>query len=225
MKKFFFILFLITSNTWCAPSNLREWVNEIGRITNKKYVYTFPLEGEVNISDNIVIEKENGDKFISYLLFQNNYTRILLHENTYSIIKSRDVRYNPIPEVVASATNPPNLSDNYDYQSMVYTTRSSLFTSPISRALRPWMSRYGRILDTPDAKKLIIQDTAINLKRIYGYIKELDVELTKEIIKAYEKKNRENSELKKIEAKMCKDYILQLEYLRTSKNQPEEDKK
>ncbi len=226
MKKVFaFLLFSISLEAFSATINLEKWVADIGKITGKTYVYSIKLEEKINSSEDVVIESENGDKFLSYLLFQNDYTRIPLTNNTYSIINSRDVRYNVLPEFQASAKKVPDLSDTYDYQNMVYTTRSSIFTSPLTRALRPFMSKYGRVLESSEAKKLIIQDTAINLKRIYSYIKDLDVEPTKEIIRAYEKKNRELAGLKRIEAKSCKDYISQLEIMRNSRNEPQASEK
>lgn len=222
MKKLFtFLMFGFSLGAFSASVNLEKWVADIAKITGKKYLYSIKLEGNINSSEDIIIDPENGDKFLSYLLFQNDYTRIPLPDNTYSIINSRDVRFNVLPEVQASASKAPDLPDTYDYQNMVYTTKSSIFTSPLTRALRPFMSKYGRALESSEAKKLIIQDTAINLKRIYSYIKDLDVEPTKEIIKAYEKKNRELAELKRIEAKSCKDYILQLEIMRNSRNEPQ----
>ena len=127
MKKLFTALvFGFSLGVFSATIDLEKWVADIGKITGKTYVYSIKLEGKINSSEDVVIGPENGDKFLSYLLFQNDYTRIPLTNNTYSIINSRDVRYNVLPEFHASATNVPDLSDTYDYQNMIYTTNPYL---------------------------------------------------------------------------------------------------
>lgn len=219
MKLIIFVLGLsLTSIAFGTCKDLESCVNQIGKITGKKYIYSEKLKGDIKTTSDIEFTKKNGGKFLSWILYRNGYSRIPLDEVTYSLIKSRDIRYNVVPDASANANTPPNLPDTYDYFMMVYTTKSPHFTTSITRALRPFMSRYGRVIDAKGTSKLVVQDTGINLKRIYRLIKDMDVKPSKKMIKVQMKIEKERKELRRIEAKSCKNYITELEVVRATCN-------
>lgn len=214
MRTPFFTIFfctLITSFTLSAKSvqkscaELKDCVDEVSKMTGVKYLYSGELKGKIVSSDNLELTNENADSLFSSILNENGYTRIKQEENTYLILSARDIRYQATPIVKASYDSVPSLPQNMDYYMMEYTLKNNQtkISSEITGALRPFISRYGRIIDMKTTGTLIVQDTAKNLTRLYELIKKMDIIPTKEQIEAMKKQQDRKFELDKIEAKNC----------------------
>lgn len=215
MKKslFLFIVTVATVGTFSSAQaakksckDLESCIRVAGNLTGKSYLYTMKLKGTVKMTNNFKLTKENADGFISKVLNLNGYTRIPMKEDDgFLVVSTRDIRYTPTPLVPASRDNGPDLPDNYDYFQMVYKPKEAdtIQLHEFTRSIRPFLSRYGRIIAPKSEGPLIVQDTAANLKRIYKILVQYDRKLSKE-----EKERRENwrnrdYEIKKLEAKNC----------------------
>jgi general secretion pathway protein D len=159
-----------------ACGELEKCVESVGKLTGKKYFYTQKLKGGAHSTSNLELTPDNADRLLSHVLNQAGYTRIKRDDlGGFTIINARDVRYNPVPQVSKLA----DLPDVSDYYMFDYKVKHAENTNQISRSLRPFMSRYGRIIAVKYPGKLIIQDTAINLRRLVKLIDRMDVKLSK----------------------------------------------
>ncbi len=94
--------------------------------------------------------------------------------NVLFLNRTRDIRYLPT-KVFIDRSFPKDAT----YSTVIYRLRYPL-SSDIARNLRPFLSRYGRVVDLSDAKTLVINDTGENVERLLQTIAGLDSE------KAYE---------------------------------------
>ena len=67
------------------------------------------------------------------------------------------------------------------------------------------MSRYGRIIDNKLNGTLLVQDTALNLKRMYGLIKKMDNEPSRELRIKWKQDKQRYHEIELEKAKNCTD--------------------
>lgn len=132
------------------------------------------------------VKAEELEKFISNIYFEQGYT-FLIRDNLLQVINSRDIRYKSVP-MYNKITQVPRT-----YNVVQFTLATSHIPSrDISRNLRPFMGRYGRIIDESNGQSLVIQDSALNIHRIYKVIKTLD---TPEYEKLREKLDNINKSL------------------------------
>jgi len=108
------------------------------------------------------IPHEDIDLFISAVADQTGYT-ILKNEklNQIEVINSRDIRYRG-GKIYTEIKDVPR-----DYNHVQFVTRLNFIeASEVSRNMRPFMSRYGRVIDEKNANTLIIADTGKNIHRL-----------------------------------------------------------
>ncbi|MBK24051.1 MAG: hypothetical protein CME70_08630 [Halobacteriovorax sp.] len=217
MKKIFFIsaivipsFFVITAKagdlkTKC--SDLSQCAETVSLLTNKQYLFPGKLKGKINGTEGVDFTAENADSLYSHILHENGYTRVLLEDKkTYRIINARDVRYTPVPQVKSDFDSAPELPANADYHMMTYQMKFPLASTVITRSLRPFMSRYGRIIDNKINGTLVVQDTALNLKRLYGLMKQMDKEPSREMRLKWKKDKERWHQIELEKAKNCTDH-------------------
>lgn len=184
-------------------STLDLCINAISKLTGDMYFHGGKIKGKITATDNLEITKENAVNFLTNILNVNGYTRIPSSgKNTYKIIITRDVRYSSIPQITAGYNKVPKLPNTHDYYMMTYKLKYAN-TTELTRSFRPFMSRYGRLIDMKEQNILIVQDTAINISRLYKLIKEIDIKPSKEDLKKRKEKEAKKFELDKIRAASC----------------------
>ena len=202
-------IFLTFSSAFAAKAPCKELescVRIVGELTGKSYLYTMELKGKVKMAGNFKLTKGSADGFISRVLNLNGYTRIpTAKDDGYLIISARDVRYTPTTVISASKDVKPELPDNYDYYQMFYRPKEAdeIQLREFTRSIRPFLSRYGRVIAPKNENFLLLQDTAANLKRIYKLLVQYDRELSKEEKKRRKKWRDRDYEINKIRAKNC----------------------
>jgi general secretion pathway protein D len=216
MKIYFILLILtlITGAAYAKPlkcKDLSSCVNHVSKITGKKYIYITKLKGAIGKTPNFKIDKDNADKYVSLILNQNGYTRIPLGDNEFQIIQARDVRYTATKIYNSEKDTIP---DNYDYIMVSIQLTNPGLSTEITRSFRPFMSRYGRIIDIKSSGTIIIQDTAKNISRLKKLITKVDVKPTRDMLERLESKQKHRRALEKIKAQSCKGVKDDLEILR-----------
>lgn len=202
----FFVLTADAGNLKTKCNNLEKCAETVSQLTNRQYIFPGKLKGKVSGTEGVDFTAENADSLYSQILNENGYTRILLEDKkTYRIINSRDVRYNPVPQVDSTYDSEPVLPNNSDYHMMAYQLRNPVISSVVTRSLRPFMSRYGRIIDNKLNGTLLVQDTALNLKRMYGLIKKMDNEPSRELRIKWKQDKQRYHEIELEKAKNCTD--------------------
>jgi type II secretory pathway component GspD/PulD (secretin) len=185
----------------CAE--LSKCVEYVSKLTGKKYLYDArSVKGGLQASSNTEITVENADTLFTYILDLNGYARVPTAEkDTYLIIESRDIRYQPLPTINVDAQSPPKIPQNYDYYMMSFKFKNFSHGQlrEASNSLRPFMSRYARTIELKGTGILTIQENAAKLNKAYEMIKSFDRELSKEELKSYNEQEVERKEDRKEE--------------------------
>ena len=116
------------------------------------------------------------------------YSRVPVGEaGTYHIMRQRDARDQPIPTILASQNEAPPLPNNWDLCTLKYKATHADVIEDIARTCRSFMPAASRIIPELITGTLLITDTAINLKKLYGIIKDMDQKPTAELKKRWSK--------------------------------------
>lgn len=182
---------------------LESCVDKLSAVSGHKYISAKSLKGKATLI-NTEISSENAELIISALLHDGGYARIKESEGVYRVIAARDVRYNSVPLVSASKEVAPSLPTNFDYHMLEYKLDHPSSGKVMARNFRPFLSRYGRVVYPTGSDRIIIQDTAKNLDRIYKLAVNLDKEIDKEVLRELERKEKRHYEVKLQKAKNCK---------------------
>jgi general secretion pathway protein D len=175
-------------------------VELVSKLTGVDYSSSAELKGKVWQSNSFKITKDNADSYLSEVLNDHGYTRIQTNKNRYRIVQARDVRYTPTKMLNGNTDKIPK-SD--DYMMVSFNLKDKEMSSDYTRAMRPFMSRYGRIIDVKHIGQIILQDTGRNINRILKLIKSMDKIPTKEELEAREDRHERHYELEKLRAKHC----------------------
>lgn len=201
--KYLFILPLIFAGTQVQANScikLDKCVSEVSKLTGDKYLYDTKNTklDKLVLNEKYDLTKDNADNVISELLHIHGYTRLKQEAGHWSIVNARDIRYMPTQMIEFGKTEIPN---NYDYVMVTFKLKNPHFTSEISRNFRPFMSRYGRIIDIKSSGTVIVNDTGLNVRRLAGLIELMDKEPTKEQIKEYAESKKRHHQLEILRAK------------------------
>lgn len=205
MKIFMMILLTISFNLHANEClELNKCIEYVSKLTGKKYIYDAKeVKGGFQATSNTQINDKNADNLFTYILEINGYTRVPTNENnTYLIVPTSDIRYQPTPTISVDSSNPPTILPNYDYYMMKFKFKNYKQGQmrEASNSMRPFMSRYGRIIELKIAGVIAIQENAAQLVRAYEIIKSFDRILSKEEIQ--EQKEREIESKNELKIKM-----------------------
>ena len=208
MKKILLTLCLAISVNVLAADNcqdLARCVETVSKLTGKKYIYSGKLEGELKSSSNFVITAENADTMFSYILNANGYARIpTVEKDTYKIIFARDIRYESVSALKADLNTTPTFPATEDYIFMTYKFANYKDGQPreLSNTLRPFMSRYGRIIELMDS--VTIQEMATKLPQQLEFMRKVDRPLSKDELAIKKQRSIDNDKRMEREAKQEK---------------------
>ena len=187
LSTFFFLPFQVVADE-CA--DLIKCVEVVSKLTKKKYLFN-PKEvsGELKTSSNVDLSSDNADSLFTYILDLNGFARIPTAEkDTYTIVTTRDLRYQALPMINVDSTNPPKIPLNYDYYLMQFKFQHFQYGQMrgAANSLRPFMSRYGRLIEIKETGLMVIQENGKKLIQFHDLIKKFDREYTKEEIEEYQ---------------------------------------
>lgn len=194
-----FLMGLSLSSIASDCNSVKTCLDLTAKLTDTTYSTKEPLKGNVTLSSDFKITRKNADHFMSETLFQHGYARVKGTSNSWTIINARDMRYYPT-EIVTDIAKLPN---NLDY--FLYSTplKNKFIGHDIVRNMRPFMSRYGRIIDIKAPANILIHDTAKNIKRLKSIIDALDIAPTAAQLKTYKKSKKFKEKMSLIQAQSC----------------------
>ena len=149
-------------------TSLTDLTKHMQKLTGMNLIIEKELKGKVSIMAPTAITV--GDAWKAYLtaLNLNGYT--LVKSGTfYKIVNARDIRY--VPTKLYTGTYTPN-TENYI---MKIIPLKNINSSEVTRSFRPFITRYGRIIEIKQTNTIIVQDTGQNLNRLAKLIKFIDV--------------------------------------------------
>lgn len=118
------------------------------------------------------ISEDKVFKLLSFVFYDAGYTLNMDPlTSTVEVMAARDVRYSAVPTYKDIDQVPNDLN----HVRFVYGMRH-IDGGDLARNLRPFMSRYGRVVDGPEGKSLVIMDTGKNIHRIWDFLKIVDTE-------------------------------------------------
>ena len=208
--KFLMTLLFITSFSLQANEclELGKCIEHISKLTGKKYLYDArEIKGGLQSSSNTEINSENADNLLTYILDLNGYARIpTIEKDTYIIINSRDLRYQSSPSIEVDSQTAPKIPANFDTYMMTFKFKNydQGQLREASNSLRPFMSRYARVIESKGPGLLLIQENAAHLVRAYEIIKSFDRKLTKEEIKDKKQREADYKQERKLKLLHCK---------------------
>ncbi|MBL7666183.1 MAG: type II secretion system secretin GspD [Bacteriovoracaceae bacterium] len=149
-------------------SEILEITKFMQKLTGINLILDKDVKGKVSITAPTPITV--GDAWKAYLTALNMAGYALVKSGAfYKIINSRDIRYTPTKIYTGSYT--PD-TENF---AMRIISLKHISSKEITRNFRPFMSRYGRIIEIEQTNAVIIADTGQNINRMVQLIKFLDV--------------------------------------------------
>lgn len=149
-------------------TDIMEITRHMQKLTGINLILDKDVKGKVSITAPTAITV--GDAWKAYLAALNmaGYTMVKAGA-FYKIINARDVRY--VPTKIYTGAYTPDTEAHM----MKVIALKNVDAGEISRNFRPFMSRYGRIIDIKQTNTIIISDTGSNIARLEKLIKFLDV--------------------------------------------------
>jgi general secretion pathway protein D len=172
-------------------TDIMELTKHMQKLTGINLILDKDIKGKVSISAPTPITV--GDAWRAYLtaLEMSGYT-LVKSGSFWKIINARDIRYTPTKIYTGNFT--PD-TDNYIMKIM---SLKNISASEVSRNFRPFMSRYGRIIDIKQTNTIIVADTGTNIVRLEKLVKFLDVPGHEESLHIMPVKNSSAQEIAKL---------------------------
>ena len=148
--------------------SLVDLTKHMQKLTGINLILDKDLKGKISISAPQAITV--GDAWKAYLtaLNVNGYTLVKAGA-FWKVVNSRDIRYTPTKMYTGNYT-----PDTENYVMRIIPLKNISVTE-VTRSFRPFMTRYGRLIDIKQTNTLIVQDTGENINRLVRLIKFIDV--------------------------------------------------
>jgi len=172
-------------------TDIMELTKHMQELTGINLILDKDVKGKVSITAPTPITV--GDAWKAYLAALNMAGFTLVKSGAfYKIINARDVRY--VPTTIYTGSYTPDTEAHV----MKILALKNVDAGEISRNFRPFMSRYGRIIDIKQTNTIIISDTGSNIARLEKLIKFLDVPGYEESLQIIPVKNSSAQEIAKL---------------------------
>lgn len=214
MKFIIFILFYLSANAH-AFNIVNGEVQPISRRNYplKDFIRDYAKLMKLNITypSNLIKDKETVHiefnskvsipefKNVFYEAISNLGYSPLEENNVLWLVPAREMRY-----MYSSVYTDQNFPRNASFSTVLYKLKYPL-SSEVARNLRPFVSRYGRVIDLSDARTLIFHDQGDIIERLIATIKSMDNEA------AYHALINQAPEVDKDKNNPLKEKVLELE--------------
>ena len=172
-------------------TSLQDLTKHMQKLTGINLIVEKDLKGKVSISAPTAITV--GDAWKAYLVALNmNGLTLVKSGEFYRIVQARDIK--SIPTKIYTGKYIPN-TENFIVKIISLKNISS---SGVLRSFRPFISRYGRIMEIKQTNTIIVQDTGSNINRLLKLIKFIDVPGHEETLQIIAVTNTSASEIAKL---------------------------
>jgi general secretion pathway protein D len=167
------------------------------KLTGLNLILDKDIKGKISISSPTPITI--GDAWKAYLqaLSINGYS-LVKSGAYYTIVNNRDIRYSPT--TMYTGTYTPN-TENYVMQIIPLKHVNS---REVANSFRPFMSRYGRIIEIKQTNTVIVQETGTHINRLMKLIKFIDIPGHEESLQIIKVKNSSAQEIATLLDKILK---------------------
>ena len=172
-------------------TDIMEITRHMQKLTGINLILDKDVKGKVSIIAPTPITV--GDAWKAYLAALNMAGYSLIKTGAfYKVINARDIRYTPTKIYTGNYT-----PDTENYLMRVISLKH-VSAAEIARNFRPFMSRYGRLIDIKQTNTIIIADTGSNINRLAKMVKFLDVTGHEEALQIVKVKNSSAQEIAKL---------------------------
>lgn len=172
-------------------TDIMEITKHMQKLTGINLILDKDVKGKVSIIAPTPITV--GDAWKAYLAALNMAGYSLIKTGAfYKVINARDIRYTPTKIYTGNYT-----PDTENYVMRVISLKH-VSAAEIARNFRPFMSRYGRIIDIKQTNTIIIADTGSNINRLAKMVKFLDISGHEETLQIVKVKNSSAQEIAKL---------------------------
>jgi len=172
-------------------TDIMEITKHMQKLTGINLILDKDVKGKVSIIAPTPIRE--GVAWKAYLAALNMAGYSLIKTGAfYKVINARDIRYTPTKIYTGNYT-----PDTENYVMRVISLKH-VSAAEIARNFRPFMSRYGRIIDIKQTNTIIIADTGSNINRLAKMVKFLDVAGHEEALQIVKVKNSSAQEIAKL---------------------------
>jgi general secretion pathway protein D len=172
-------------------TDILELTKHMQKLTGINLILDKDVKGKVSIIAPTPITV--GDAWKAYLTALNMAGFTLVKSGAfYKVMQARDIRYTPTKIYTGNYT--PD-TENYVMRVIALKNVSAV---EIARNFRPFMSRYGRIIDIKQTNTVIMADTGVNINRLVKMVKFLDVPGHEETLQIVKVKNSSAQEIAKL---------------------------
>ena len=172
-------------------TDIMEITRHMQKLTGINLILDKDVKGKVSIIAPTPITV--GDAWKAYLAALNMAGYSLIKTGAfYKVINARDIRYTPTKIYTGNYT-----PDTENYLMRVISLKH-VSAAEIARNFRPFMSRYGRLIDIKQTNTIIIADTGSNINRLAKMVKFLDVSGHEEALQIVKVKNSSAQEIAKL---------------------------
>ena len=168
--------------------SILDLTKHMQKLTGLNLILDKDIKGKISISSPTPITI--GDAWKAYLqaLSINGYS-LVKSGAYYTIVNNRDIRYSPT--TMYTGTYSPN-TENYVMQIIPLKYVNS---REVSNSFRPFMSRYGRIIEIKQTNTVIVQETGTHINRLMKLIKFIDIPGHEESLQIIKVKNSSAQEI------------------------------
>jgi general secretion pathway protein D len=179
-------------------TSLIDLTKHMQELTGINLILDKDLKGKVSILSPAPITV--GDAWKAYLtaLNINGYT-LVKSGAFYKIVQARDIRYTPTKIYTGSFA-----PDTENYVMKIIPLKN-INSTEVTRSFRPFMSRYGRIIDIRQTNTVIVQDTGSNINRLNRLIKFIDVPGHEEALQIFRVQHSSAPEIAKLLDQILRD--------------------
>lgn len=168
--------------------SILDLTKHMQKLTGLNLILDKDIKGKISISTPAPITI--GDAWKAYLqaLSINGYS-LVKSGAYYTIVNNRDIRYSPT--TMYTGTYTPN-TENYVMQIIPLKYVNS---REVANSFRPFMSRYGRIIEIKQTNTVIVQETGTHINRLMKLIKFIDIPGHEESLQIIKVKNSSAQEI------------------------------
>ena len=177
--------------------SILDLTKHMQKLTGLNLILDKDIKGKISISSPTPITI--GDAWKAYLqaLSINGYS-LVKSGAYYTIVNNRDIRYSPT--TMYTGTYTPN-TENYVMQIIPLKYVNS---REVANSFRPFMSRYGRIIEIKQTNTVIVQETGTHINRLMKLIKFIDIPGHEESLQIIKVKNSSAQEIANLLDKILK---------------------
>jgi general secretion pathway protein D len=168
---------------------VEDLIREYADLKKLNVIFSEDVKGKIDLYGVKEIKEKDLDLYISAVAAEAGYTIIKTESlNQIEVINARDIRYKST-KVYKNIEDVPK-----DYNHAMFVRKLDFVAaSDVSRNFRPFMSRYGRIIDEARSNSIILSDTGKNIHRMTKLIDLLDVKVYSQRIEQVNKLNEKST--------------------------------